>query len=240
MMKTDILVFAAHPDDAELGCAGTLAKEIAAGKKAVVADLTQGELGTRGSGPLRLQEAAASAAVLGLHARENLGFKDGFFRNDPEHQLEIIRIIRKYQPEIVLMNAPEDRHPDHGRAAQLCTEACFYSGLRKVVTYGSDGKEQAPWRPKNAFHYIQDRFLMPDLVVDVSDFWEIKTASILAFKSQFHDPGSEEPASYISSPEFLQFIHSRGLEFGHQVGARYGEGFIKSKMLGVNSLFDLL
>ncbi|MCD8540318.1 MAG: bacillithiol biosynthesis deacetylase BshB1 [Leadbetterella sp.] len=239
-MKTDILVFAAHPDDAELGCSATIAKEVAGGKKVVIADLTQGELGTRGSGPLRLQEAAASAAVLQLSARENLGFKDGFFRNDPEHQLEIIRVIRKYQPEIVLLNAPEDRHPDHGRAAQLCTEACFYSGLRRVVTHADDGSEQAPWRPKNAFHYIQDRFLKPDLVVDVSDFWDTKIASVLAFKSQFFDPESPEPASYISSPEFLDFIHSRGQELGHQIGARYGEGFIKSKMLGVNSLFDLL
>lgn len=239
-MKTDILVFAAHPDDAELGCSATLAKEIAAGKKVVIADLTQGELGTRGSGPLRLEEAAASAAILKLAARENLGFSDGFFRNDREHQLEIIRIVRKYQPEIVLLNAPEDRHPDHGRASQLCTEACFYSGLRKVVTYAADGSEQAPWRPKNAFHYIQDRLLKPDFIVDVSDFWDIKTASILAFKSQFFDPESPEPASYISSPEFLEFINSRGAEFGHQIGARYGEGYIRSKMLGVNSLFDLL
>lgn len=239
-MKTDILVFAAHPDDAELGCSATIAKEVAAGKKVVIADLTHGELGTRGSGPLRLEEAAASAAILKLSARENLGFKDGFFRNDPEHQLEIIRIVRKYQPEIVLLNAPEDRHPDHGRASRLCTEACFYSGLRKVVTYDAEGNEQAPWRPGNAFHYIQDRFLKPDFVVDVSDFWEIKTASIMAFRSQFFDPDSPEPASYISSPEFLEFINSRGSELGHQIGVRYGEGFIKSKMPGVNSLFDLL
>lgn len=239
-MKTDILVFAAHPDDAELGCSGTIAKEVAAGKKVVVVDLTHGELGTRGSGPLRLEEAAASAAILKLAARENLGFQDGFFKNDREHQMEIIRMVRKYQPEIVLLNAPEDRHPDHGRASQLCTEACFYSGLRKVATYAADGSEQAPWRPKNAFHYIQDRSLKPDLVVDVSDFWEIKTASIMAFKSQFFDPESHEPVSYISSPEFLEFVNSRGSEFGHQIGVRYGEGFIRSKMLGVNSLFDLL
>ncbi len=239
-MKIDILVFSAHPDDAELGCSATLAKEIAAGKKVVITDLTQGELGTRGSGPLRLEEAAASAAILNLSARENLGFKDGFFKNDPEHQLEIIRIIRKYRPEIVLLNAPEDRHPDHGRAAQLCTEACFYSGLRKVVTFDADGAEQTAWRPKNAYHYIQDRLLKPDFVVDVTNFWHIKTASILAFKSQFFDPESQEPASYISSPEFLEFINSRGQEFGHQIGVRYGEGFIKSKTPGVNSLFDLV
>ncbi len=239
-MKTDILVFAAHPDDAELGCSGTLAKEIARGKKAVIADLTQGELGTRGSGPLRLEEAAEAAAILKLSARENLGFKDGFFQNDSEHQLKIIQVIRKYRPEIVLLNAPEDRHPDHGRASRLCTEACFYSGLRKIVTYKEDGTEQEPWRPKNAFHYIQDRYLQPDLVVDVTDYWDIKTASVMAFKSQFFDPESREPSSYISSPEFLDFIHSRGLEFGHQIGTRYGEGFIRSKMLGVDSLFDLL
>lgn len=239
-MKTDILVFAAHPDDAELGCSATIAKEVAAGKKVVIVDLTQGELGTRGSGPLRLEEATASAAILQLTARENLGFRDGFFRNDAEHQLEIIRMVRKYQPEIVLLNAPEDRHPDHGRASRLCTEACFYSGLRKVITYAADGNEQAPWRPGNVFHYIQDRLLKPDLIVDVSDFWDIKIASIMAFKSQFFDPESPEPASYISSPEFLEFINSRGSEFGHQIGVRYGEGYIRSKTPGVNSLFDLL
>ncbi len=239
-MKTDILVFAAHPDDAELGCSGTLAKEIARGKKAVIADLTQGELGTRGSGSLRLEEAAEAATILKLSARENLGFKDGFFQNDSEHQLKIIQVIRKYRPEIVLLNAPEDRHPDHGRASRLCTEACFYSGLRKIITYAEDGAEQEPWRPKNVFHYIQDRYLQPDLVVDVTDYWDIKTASVMAFKSQFFDPESREPSSYISSPEFLDFIRSRGLEFGHQIGTRYGEGFIRSKMLGVDSLFDLL
>jgi bacillithiol biosynthesis deacetylase BshB1 len=236
----DLLVFAAHPDDAELGCSGTIAKEVSKGKKVVIVDLTQGELGTRGSGPLRLEEAQAAARVLNLYARENMGFRDGFFRNDEEHQLALISVIRKYCPQMVLMNAPEDRHPDHGRASELCTQACFLSGLRRIETKDESGQIQEPWRPKNAFHYIQDRFLSPDVVVDVSDFWEIKKQSILAFRSQFYDPNSTEPNSYISSPEFLDFINSRGSEFGHQIGVKYGEGFIRSKMLGVNSLFDFI
>ena len=239
-MKIDILVFAAHPDDAELGCSATLAKEITSGKTVAIVDLTQGELGTRGSGPLRLIEAENSAKILRLSARENLGFRDGFFKNDEAHQLEIIKKIRFYQPELILINAPEDRHPDHGRASALCSEAIFYSGLRRVSTLDADGKEQAPWRPKNVYHYIQDRRLTPDFIVDVTGFWDTKIASIMAFKSQFFDPDSNEPTSYISSPEFMEFINGRGAEFGHQIGTRYGEGFIKSKALGVNSLFDLL
>jgi bacillithiol biosynthesis deacetylase BshB1 len=217
-MKVDILVFAAHPDDAELGCSATLAKEIAAGKKVAIVDLTQGELGTRGSGELRLVEAAESSKILKTSARENLGFRDGFFKNDEMHQLEIIKKIRHYQPELILINAPEDRHPDHGRASALCTEAIFYSGLRRITTLGNNHEEQAPWRPKNTFHYIQDRKLTPDFIVDVTDYWDIKIASIMAFKSQFYDPQSNEPTSYISSPEFMEFIHARGSEFGHQIG----------------------
>jgi bacillithiol biosynthesis deacetylase BshB1 len=239
-MKVDILVFAAHPDDAELGCSATLAKEIASGKKVAIIDLTQGELGTRGSGPLRLLEAEESAKILKLSGRENLGFRDGFFKNDEAHQLEIIKRIRHYQPELILLNAPEDRHPDHGRASALCTEAIFYSGLRRISTLDSDQKEQDPWRPRNVFHYIQDRRLSPDFVVDVTGFWDTKIESIMAFKSQFFDPESNEPTSYISSPEFMEFINGRGAEFGHQIGARFGEGYIKSKTVGVNSLFDLL
>jgi bacillithiol biosynthesis deacetylase BshB1 len=236
----DLLVFAAHPDDAELGCSGTIAKEVSKGKKVVIVDLTVGELGTRGSGPLRLKEAEEAGKILGLSARENMGFADGFFKNDREHQLALIQVIRKYKPQLVFLNAPEDRHPDHGRASALCTEALFYSGLRRIETRDEAGNLQEPWRPKNAFHYIQDRFLAPDIVVDVSGFWETKQASIMAFKSQFFDPASAEPSSYISSPEFLDFVNSRGAEFGHQIGVKHGEGFIRSKMLGVDSLFDLL
>lgn len=239
-MKLDILVFAAHPDDAELGCSATIVKEISLGKKVGIIDLTQGELGTRGNGALRLEEAQNAGKILGLTVRENLGFRDGFFKNDEEHQLAITKIVRKYQPEVVLLNAPEDRHPDHGRASQLCTEACFFSGLRKVVTQGSDGVNQAEWRPKNAFYYIQDRYIKPDFVVDVSDFWSTKLESIMAFKSQFYNPDLDEPMSYISSAEFLEFINARGQEFGHQIGVKYGEGFIKSKILGVNSLSSFL
>lgn len=239
-MKVDILVFAAHPDDAELGCSATIAKEIAAGKKVAIVDLTSGELGTRGSGPLRLEEAAESSKILKLSARENLGFRDGFFLINESNQLAIISMVRKYRPEVVFLNAPEDRHPDHGRASKLCTKSCFYSGLRRIVTLDKNGKEQEPWRPKNAFHYIQDRHLEPDFVVDVTGFWETKIESVKAFKSQFYDPNSDEPASYISSSEFLEFVNSRGIEFGHQIGTKYGEGFIKSKVLGINSVFDFL
>lgn len=239
-MKVDILVFAVHPDDAELGCSGTLAKEIAAGKKVAIVDLTQGELGTRGSGPLRLKEAEAAAKILKLSARENLGFRDGFFVNDEAHKMAVIKMVRKYQPELIIMNAPEDRHPDHGRASKLCTEAVFLSGLRRIETKDEDGELQEPWRPNNVFHYIQDRNLTPDVVVDISDFWDTKIESVLAFKSQFYDPDSEEPESYISTPDFLEYVKARALEHGHQIGVRYGEGFIKSKWLGVNSLFDFI
>lgn len=238
-MQVDILVLAVHPDDAELGCSATIAKEISLGKKVAIVDLTNGELGTRGSGPLRLLEAAESAKVLKLAARENLGYRDGFFTNDETHQLGIIKVLRKYRPTIVLINAPSDRHPDHGRASELCTDACFYSGLRRIESVGEDGLTQEAWRPQNVFHYIQDRYIEPDFVVDVSDFWDIKLQSIKAFGSQFFNPDSNEPSSYISSSEFLDFVNARGTVMGHKIGAKYGEGFIKSKTIGVGSLFDI-
>lgn len=238
MQKLDILVMAVHPDDAELGCSGTIAKHIAGGKKVGIVDFSAGELGTRGSGPLRLKEAKASSKVLKLSARENLGFRDGFFINDETHQIELIKMIRKYRPEVVLANATSDRHPDHGRASQLATEACFYSGLRKVETI-LDGEKQQEWRPKNLFYYIQDRYLEPDFVVDVSDFWDIKDESIRAFASQFYDPNSNEPESYLTSPEFLQFVEARAQEMGHKIGVKYGEGFLKSKMLKVASVLEI-
>jgi N-acetylglucosamine malate deacetylase 1 len=238
--KIDILVFAVHPDDAELGCAGTIAKHISLGKKVVVVDFTTGELGTRGTPEIRLKEAKNAAKILNLTARENLGFRDGFFKNDEEHQMALIKIIRKYQPEIVLTNAIEDRHPDHGRSSKLAIEACFYSGLKKIVTFDNKNNEQECWRPKNVFSYIQDRYIEPDFVVDISDQWDIKEAAITAFKSQFFDINNAEPKSYISSPEFLSFIKARSIVMGHKIGTKYGEGFTKTKMVGVNNLFDIL
>ncbi|MEY4525174.1 MAG: hypothetical protein RIR57_544 [Bacteroidota bacterium] len=225
-MKLDILVMAAHPDDAELSCAGTILKHIAAGKKVGIVDFTRGELGTRGTPEIRLQESADATKILGLQARENLGIRDGFFRNDEETQLKLIEVIRKYQPDIVLANALEDRHPDHGKGAQLAIDACFLSGLRQIKT----GNLPA-WRPAQVYHYIQDRYLEPDFVVDISSQWDQKEAAIRAFKSQFFDPNSAEPASYISSPDFLHFIQARAMEMGHKIGVKYGEGFQSQKTL---------
>jgi bacillithiol biosynthesis deacetylase BshB1 len=225
-MKLDILVMAAHPDDAELSCAGTILKHIAAGKKVGIVDFTRGELGTRGTPEIRLQESADATKILGLHVRENLGIRDGFFRNDEETQLKLIEVIRKYQPEIVLANALEDRHPDHGKGAQLAIDACFLSGLRQIKT-----GDLPAWRPAQVYHYIQDRYLEPDFVIDISTHWDQKEAAIRAFKSQFFDPSSAEPASYISSPDFLNFIQARGMEMGHKIGMKYGEGFQSQKTL---------
>jgi len=225
-MKLDILVMAAHPDDAELSCAGTILKHISAGKKVGIVDFTRGELGTRGTPEIRLQESADATKILGLHARENLGIRDGFFRNDEETQLKLIEVIRKYQPYIVLANALEDRHPDHGKGAQLAIDACFLSGLRQIKT-----GDLPAWRPTQVYHYIQDRYLEPDFVVDISTQWDQKEAAIRAFKSQFFDPNSSEPASYISSPDFLNFIQARAMEMGHKIGVKYGEGFQSQKTL---------
>ena len=225
-MKLDILVMAAHTDDAELSCAGTILKHIAAGKKVGIVDFTRGELGTRGTPEIRLQESADATKILGLHARENLGIRDGFFRNDEETQLKLIEVIRKYQPDIVLANALEDRHPDHGKGAQLAIDACFLSGLRQIKT-----GDLPAWRPAQVYHYIQDRYLEPDFVVDISAHWDQKEAAIRAFKSQFFDPNSAEPASYISSPDFLNFIQARAMEMGHKIGVKYGEGFQSQKTL---------
>ena len=230
-MKLDILVMAAHPDDAELSCAGTILKHIAAGKKVGIVDFTRGELGTRGTPEIRLKESADATKILGLHARENLGIRDGFFRNDEETQLKLIEVIRKYQPDIVLANALEDRHPDHGKGAQLAIDACFLSGLRQIKT-----GDLPAWRPAQVYHYIQDRYLEPDFVVDISAHWDQKEAAIRAFKSQFFDPNSAEPASYISSPDFLNFIQARAMEMGHKIGVKYGEGFQSQKTLELKSL----
>lgn len=238
MNKLDILVIAAHPDDAELGCSGTIAAHIAKGYKVGIVDLTHGEMGTRGTPEIRLQESEEAARILGLSARENLGFKDIYFKDDEAHQLELIKVIRKYQPEIVLANAITDRHPDHGKGASLASNACFMSGLRKIETE-LDGVAQPAWRPKFVYHYIQNNYIQPDFIVDISAHWDTKVASIMAFKSQFYDPSSQEPSSFISSPEFLPFIESRSREFGHRIMVKYGEGFTVERFIGVDNLFDL-
>lgn len=237
-MKLDILVLAAHPDDAELGCSGTIAAHVAKGYKVGIVDFTQGEMGTRGTPETRLKESEDAAKILGLAARENMGFKDIYFKDDEFHQHELVRIIRKYQPDIVLANAVSDRHPDHGKGSSLATNACFMSGLRRIETI-QEGLAQQPWRPKFVYHYIQNNYIQPDFIFDISAYWDIKVASILAFKSQFYDPTNQEPASFISSPEFLPFIESRAREFGHRIMAKYGEGFTIERFIGVNDLFDL-
>jgi bacillithiol biosynthesis deacetylase BshB1 len=237
-MKLDILVLAAHPDDAELGCGGTIIKHIRAGRKVGIVDLTQGELGTRGTAQTRKQEAADSAKIMGLAVRENLNLPDGFFENSREHQLAVVSAIRKYQPDIVLANALYDRHPDHGRGSDLAFEACFLSGLIKAETE-LDGAKQAAWRPSAVYHYIQSQFITPHFIVDISDHWEQKLQAIRAFKTQFHDPSSKEPETYISNPAFLKMLESRAIELGHAVGVKYGEGFVSRRWIGVKSLFDI-
>lgn len=234
-MKLDILVITAHPDDSELGCSGTIASQIHLGKKVGIVDLTKGELGTRGTPEGRVAEAAESARILGVAVRENAGFADGFFRNDEKHQIEVIRYLRKYQPDIVITNGLDDRHPDHARAASLVEESSFYSGLRMIKTYDDAGNEQEAWRPKQVFYLIQDRYRKPDFVVDISNFIELKFKAIRAFESQFFVPAyqSDEPQSYISSPEFLEFIKARAEEMGHSIGVKYGEGFNSKRALGV-------
>lgn len=237
-MKLDILVLAVHPDDAELGCSGTIAKHIALGKKVGIVDFTRGELGSRGTAETRDKEAAASAKIMGLHARENLRLRDGFFKNDEAHQLEVIKMIRKYQPEIVLCNALHDRHPDHGRAGDLAEEACFLSGLVKINTE-LDGLAQGAWRPKLVLQYIQDRYIKPDVIIDITPYFETKLAAIKAFKTQFFNPDEDGPETYISSPEFFESVIGRAREFGKSVGGTYGEGFTSRKLLGVDNLFNL-
>jgi bacillithiol biosynthesis deacetylase BshB1 len=237
-MKLDILVLAAHPDDAELGCGGTIAKQVSLGNKVGVVDFTRGELGTRGTVETRDQEAKDSAKILGLSARVNLNFRDGYFTNDEAHQLALIKVIRMFQPEIVLANAIYDRHPDHGKGAGLAFDACFYSGLVKIESKDK-GVAQQPWRPKFLYHFIQSQLLQPDFVVDVSDFWETKMSAIRAFKTQFYDPTSNEPETFISNPSFMKMLESRGQEFGHGIGAKYGEGFTVRRVVGVNDLFSL-
>jgi bacillithiol biosynthesis deacetylase BshB1 len=238
-MKLDILAVGAHPDDVELGCAATLAKEVAKGKKVGILDLTRGELGTRGTAETRDAEANDSAKILGVAVRENLGFADGFFVNDKEHQLEIIKMIRKYKPEIVICNAVDDRHIDHGKGSKLTSDACFLSGLIKIDTTLEDGLSQEPWRPKQVYHYMQWKNAVPDVIVDVSGYIDIKMESVLAYKTQFFDATSKEPETPISSKNFTDSIKYRARDLGRLVGVEYGEGFTVEREVAVDSLFDL-
>jgi N-acetylglucosamine malate deacetylase 1 len=237
-MKLDLLVFAVHPDDAELSCGGILLTEKMKGKKTGVVDLTQGELGTRGNAETRKEEAGAAAKILQLDIRENLQMADGFFKNDEAHQRKIITAIRKYQPEIIFCNAPEDRHPDHGRSAKLVEEAAFLSGLRKIETTDK-GTIQEAWRPKYVFNFIQDKYLHPVFVIDISDVMDQKVAAIKAYTTQFNSKDLKEPQTYISSPDFLESVIYRAKMFGKMIGVNYAEGFISKKMIGFNS-FDAL
>ena len=238
-MKLDILAIGVHPDDVELSCSGTLLKHIAMGKVCGILDLTCGELGTRGSGKLRLEEATNAAKILGISVRENANMADGFFENDITNKLQIVHFIRKYQPEIVLCNAVSDRHPDHGRAAQLVSEACFYSGLMKIHTLFNTFA-QAQWRPKAVYHYIQDRQLKPDFVVDITPFIDKKMEAIAAFKSQFYNADSNEPESPISVKNFMEVQKGKMAVYGRDAGFDYAEGFIAERSIGVKDLFDFV
>jgi bacillithiol biosynthesis deacetylase BshB1 len=238
-MKLDILAFGAHPDDVELGCGATIAKEIALGKKIGIVDLTRGELGTRGTAVIRDQEAAQAAKVLGVSIRENLNMRDGFFVNDELHQLEVIKMIRKYKPEIVLCNAIDDRHIDHGKGSKLVSDACFLSGLVKIET-AVDGASQESWRPKQVYHYIQWKNIEPDFVVDVTGFMDKKMESILAYRSQFYNANSEEPVTPITSKNFLESLEYRAKDLGRLIGTDFAEGFTVERYLAVSSLENLL
>ncbi|WMN06823.1 bacillithiol biosynthesis deacetylase BshB1 [Marivirga arenosa] len=239
-MKLDILAFAAHPDDVELACSGTLAKHAEMGENVGIIDLTRGEMGTRGTPEKRMEEAAKSAEILGLKVRENLGFKDAFFKNDLEHQTEIVKKIRQYQPKIVLANAISDRHPDHGRASELLSESVFLAGLKQFETKDDKGNIQEAYRPSQVYHYIQSIPIKPDFVVDVSEQWDKKMNSIKAFDSQFYKPGSEEPETYISSPRFMKMVEARAMEFGQIIGVDYAEGYTIERYLGVKDLNGLI
>lgn len=237
-MKLDILAFGAHPDDTELGCGGTIIKHIKLGFKVGVVDLTEGQLGSRGSVAKRYEEAESAAKIQGLSIRENLKMEDGWFKNDEESRIKVIEMIRKYKPEIVLANAISDRHPDHGRGAQLVADACFYSGLIKVETSLNDVQQEA-WRPKVLYHYIQDYHIEPDFVIDVSEYWDQKIEAIMAFSSQFFNPNSDEKETPISSKSFLDFLGARARNIGRPIHAEYGEGFTIKRYIGVDNFFDL-
>ena len=238
-MKIDILAIGIHPDDVELSCSGTIAKHIALGKKVGILDLTLGELGTRGNAELRTKEANEAAIILGVSFRTQLNLKDCFFENNEENQKKIIEIIRKHQPEIILCNAISDRHPDHGRASKLVSDSSFYSGLIKIETH-SDNKIQKAWRPKAVYHYIQDQYIHPDFVIDISDFIDIKHKAIMAYSSQFYNPSSNEPETPISSKHFIESVNSKMSILGRDIGVKFAEGFTVNRYPGINSLFDLV
>lgn len=239
MMKLDILAFGAHPDDVELGCAGTLAKEVSLGKSVGIIDLTQGELGTRGSAEIRFQEATNAAQILGVRVRENLKMRDGFFVNDETHQLQVIKMIRKYRPEIVLCNAIDDRHIDHAKGSKLISDSCFLAGLQKVETM-LEGNIQAAWRPKLVYHYIQWKSIEPDFVVDITGFMDKKMEAIMAYDSQFYNPNTDEPVTPIATKNFLESIKYRSQDLGRLIGTDFAEGFTVERYLAVSSLGDLI
>jgi N-acetylglucosamine malate deacetylase 1 len=241
-MKLDLLAIGVHPDDVELGCSGVIINEVKRGKKAGIVDLTQGELGTRGDIESRYKESANAAMIMGVQVRENLKMRDGFFQNNEEHQLKLIQAIRKYQPEIVIGNILHDRHPDHGRAGQLISTACFLSGLSKIKTKDENGKEQEKWRPKYLLHYLQDWYHEPDIIFDISDVFEQRMKAIEAYASQFYNSESrdEGPQTYISTPDFLDSVIARARVLGKKIGVKYGEGFISEKKIGISSLDALI
>ncbi len=239
-MKIDILAFAAHPDDVELGCSATLIKHQKAGFKTGIIDLTAGELGTRGSKEIRASESDKASAILKISIRENLGFKDGFFQNNEAHIMPVIKMIRKYKPNIVLANAIDDRHPDHGRAAKLLYDACFYSGLSKINTVDDIGNNQTAWRPKALYHYIQYNYIKPDFVIDISNEMEQKLEAVMAYSSQFFNPNSNEPETPISSLSFFNGLKERASDLGRMIGVKYAEGFTSTRLIGAELLTDLI
>ncbi len=232
-MKLDILVFGAHPDDVELGCGGTIIKEVQRGKKVGIIDFTRGELGTRGNFKIRDVETQKATKLMGVKMRKNLNFKDGFFKNDDKHKLVLIKEIRKYQPEIVITNAPSDRHPDHARASEITINACFLSGLEKIIT------NQKVWRPKSIYHYIQFNNLKPDLVIDISQQMDLKIKVVKAYESQFFNPKSKESETIISSKDFLDSVSYRSKDLGRQSGCEYAEGFLVNQLVKIDSLLDI-
>ncbi|RYY61508.1 MAG: bacillithiol biosynthesis deacetylase BshB1 [Chitinophagaceae bacterium] len=241
-MKLDILAIGVHPDDIELGCSGTLIQEVKKGKKVGIVDLTQGELGSRGTIETRMQEAADAAVIMGAVVRENLKMRDGFFRNDEEHQMLLIRTIRKYQPEIIIGNILSDRHPDHGRAGHLISDACFLSGLLKIETSDEKGMPQEKWRPKYFFQYLQDWYHEPDLLIDITDAFDQRMDAIRAYTTQFHTAASESggPVTYISTPDFLDSVTARARILGRRIGVKFAEGFVSDKKIGLRGFDGLV
>ena len=238
-MKIDILAIGIHPDDVELSAIGTLLKHAATGKTFGLLDLSVGELGTRGTAEIRRAEAMDAARISGASFRVFSDIPDGLFTHTPEQWLKVVHFIRKYRPEIVLCNAPQDRHPDHGRAAKMVADACFYAGLEKIETLDDEGNQQTKWRPKAVYHYIQDQQLTPDFVVDITPYWEKKMETIMAFRSQFFDPSNTTPNTPISGKEFLSFMEAKARVYGRPILAEYAEGFIVARTPGVENLFDL-